>query len=108
MGVKSLPELIDWAKARPGQLTCGTSGHGSGAHFICELLARSATIKLNTVPYKGTGAMLLDTASGQIHITIGFLAEVDKQYVQSYLPQNALHAFLSCRRWPNKGILALT
>ena len=83
MGVKTLPELIDWAKARPGQLTCGTSGHGSGAHFICELLARSANIKLNTVPYKGTGAMLLDTASGQIHITIGFLAEVDKQYIQS-------------------------
>jgi tripartite-type tricarboxylate transporter receptor subunit TctC len=81
MGVKTLAELIDWAKARPGQLACGTSGHGSGAHFICELFARSANIKLNTVPYKGTGAMLLDTASGQINITIGFLAEVDKQYI---------------------------
>ncbi len=81
MGVKTLAELVEWAKARPDQLSCGTSGHGSGAHFICELFARSANIKLNTVPYKGTGAMLLDTAAGQIHITIGFLAEVDKQYI---------------------------
>jgi tripartite-type tricarboxylate transporter receptor subunit TctC len=42
LGVKTLPELIAWAKARPGQLLCGTSGHGSGQHFACELLARSA------------------------------------------------------------------
>jgi tripartite-type tricarboxylate transporter receptor subunit TctC len=81
MGVKTLEDLVAWAKARPGQLSCGTSGHGSGAHFICELFARRANISLNTVPYKGTGAMLLDTASGQIHMTIGFLAEVDKQYI---------------------------
>ena len=81
LGVKTLPELIEWAKARPGQLLCGTSGHGSGAHFICELLARSAKIQVRSIPYKGTGPMLLDTASGQVHITVGFLAEVDKQYI---------------------------
>ena len=81
MGVKTLPELIEWAKARPGQLTCGTAGHGSGQHFICELLARSAKIQLRSVPYKGTGPMLLDVASGNIHVAIGFLAEVDKQYI---------------------------
>jgi tripartite-type tricarboxylate transporter receptor subunit TctC len=81
LGVKTLPELIAWAKARPGQLLCGTSGHGSGQHFACELLARHAKIELRTVPYKGTGPMLLDTAAGQVHISIGFLAEVDKQYI---------------------------
>ncbi|MBP8306302.1 MAG: tripartite tricarboxylate transporter substrate binding protein [Burkholderiaceae bacterium] len=81
MGVKTLAELIEWAKARPGQLTCGTAGHGSGQHFICELLARSAKIQLRSVPYKGTGPMLLDVASGNIHVAIGFLAEVDRQYI---------------------------
>jgi tripartite-type tricarboxylate transporter receptor subunit TctC len=45
------------------------------------LLARNAKIELRTVPYKGTGPMLLDTAAGQVHIAIGFLAEVDKQYI---------------------------
>jgi tripartite-type tricarboxylate transporter receptor subunit TctC len=81
MGVKSLAELVDWARANPGKLTCGTAGHGSGQHFICELLARSAKIQLRSVPYKGTGPMLVDVAGGQIHVAIGFLAEVDKQYI---------------------------
>ncbi len=81
MGIKSLAELIDWARARPGQLLCATAGHGSGAHFICELFARSAGIQLRSVPYKGSGPMLLDTASGQVHITMGYLAEVEKQYI---------------------------
>ncbi len=83
LGVKSLAELIDWAKANPGKLLCGTSGHGSGQHFICELLARSAKIQVRSVHYKGTGPMLLDTAAGQVHISIGFLAEVDKQYIKT-------------------------
>jgi tripartite-type tricarboxylate transporter receptor subunit TctC len=92
MGVKTLPELIEWARARPGQLMCGTSGHGSGQHFICELLARSAKIQLRSVPYKGTGPMLLDVATSQIHVAIGFLAEVDRQYIQpgKVIPVGAL------------------
>lgn len=81
LGPKTLAELVTWAKANPGKLLCGTSGHGSGQHFTCEILARSAGIKLQTVPYKGTGPMLQDTAAGQVHIAIGFLAEVDKQYI---------------------------
>lgn len=81
LGPKTLPELIDWARARPGQLLCGTSGHGTGQHFTCEMLARAGNIKLQTVPYKGTGPMLQDTAAGQVHVSIGFLAEVDRQYI---------------------------
>lgn len=82
LGPKTLPELIAWAKARPGELLCGTAGHGTGSHFTCELLQRTAGIKLRTVAYKGTSPMLLDTASGQVHIAIGYLAEVDRQYIQ--------------------------
>jgi tripartite-type tricarboxylate transporter receptor subunit TctC len=81
LGPKTLPELVEWARARPGQLLCGTAGHGSGQHFTCEILARAANIKLQTVPYKGTGPMLQDTAAGQVHVSIGFLAEVDRQYI---------------------------
>ncbi|MBL8384464.1 MAG: tripartite tricarboxylate transporter substrate binding protein [Burkholderiales bacterium] len=81
MGPKTLQELVEWARARPGQLSCGTAGHGSGQHFVCEMLARAANIRLQTVPYKGTGPMLQDTAAGQVHVSIGFLAEVDRQYI---------------------------
>jgi tripartite-type tricarboxylate transporter receptor subunit TctC len=46
-------------------------------------LARAAGIQIRPVHYKGTAPMLLDTATGQVHLTIGFLAEVDKQYIQT-------------------------
>ena len=64
------------SRTNPGQLLCGNSGHGSGQHFVCELLARSAGIKLQNVPYKGTGPMLLGTASGKVHISIGLFETV--------------------------------
>jgi tripartite-type tricarboxylate transporter receptor subunit TctC len=83
LGVKTLPELIAWAKARPGQLLCGTAGNGSASHFACEMLARNANINLRTVPYKGTAPMLQDVAAGQVHLTIAFLAEVDKPFIQT-------------------------
>lgn len=83
LGPKTLPELIAWAKARPGELLCGTAGHGTGSHFTCEMLKRTAGIDLRSVAYKGTGPMLLDTASGQVHLSIGYLAEVDRQYIQT-------------------------
>ena len=81
LGVKTLPELIAWTKARSDGVLCATSGHGSGQHFSCELLARSANINVRSVPYKGTGPALLDTAGGQMHIAVGYLAEVEKQYI---------------------------
>ncbi len=81
-GPKTLAEVVEWARTRPGQLLCGTAGHGSGQHFTCEMLARSANIKLQTVPYKGTAPMLLGTATGEVHVSIGFLAEVDRQYIE--------------------------
>lgn len=81
MGPKTVAELVQWAKARPGQLMCGTSGHGSGAHFICELLARTAGIELRHVAYKGSAPMLLDMAAGQIHLGLGYLAEVERQFI---------------------------
>ncbi len=83
LGVRSIPELIAWARANPGKLLCGTAGHGSGQHFTCELLARAAGIEVRSIHYKGTGPMLVDLASGQVHIGMGFLAELDRQYIQT-------------------------
>jgi tripartite-type tricarboxylate transporter receptor subunit TctC len=102
-----MAQLIDWAKAHPGKLMCGTAGHGSGPHFKCELLARAAGVPIRPVPYKGTAPMLLDTASGQVHFTVGFLAEVDKQYIQTgkVVPIAAL-APKRLARFPNVPTMA--
>jgi tripartite-type tricarboxylate transporter receptor subunit TctC len=69
--VKTLPELIAYAKARPGQLNYVSSGIGSSQHLISEMFAMRAGIKLTHIPYKGAGAALADVAAGHAQISIG-------------------------------------
>lgn len=61
----SAAELIRLARARPGALNFASAGQGSITHMACELFAHMAGIKLNHVPYKGTGPALTDTIAGQ-------------------------------------------
>jgi tripartite-type tricarboxylate transporter receptor subunit TctC len=72
MPVKSVAELIAYAKARPGQLSFGSSGVGSPHHLAGELLAQMAGLKLNHVPYKGGAPAVTDLIGG--HISMAFLS----------------------------------
>ena len=65
---KSIADFIQLAKARPGQLNFASSGTGTIAHLSAELLNLSAKIKVQHVPYKGTGPALTDLLGGQVHI----------------------------------------
>ena len=62
---KTIQELIALAKSRPGNLNYATPGQGGITHLATELFATMAGIKLNHVPYKGTGPALTDTIAGQ-------------------------------------------
>jgi tripartite-type tricarboxylate transporter receptor subunit TctC len=62
---KSAAELIALAKAKPGTLNFASAGQGSITHMACELFAYMAGIKMNHIPYKGTGPALTDTIGGQ-------------------------------------------
>jgi len=65
---RSLRELLELARARPGLLSYGSAGQGSINHLALELLKiRSGTNFLH-VPYKGMGPALLDLAGGQIQM----------------------------------------
>ncbi len=65
---KSMPELVQLAKARPGQLNCAHSGPGTTAHLGCEMLKGSARIDIVPVPYKGTVPAIIDVIGGQAHL----------------------------------------
>ena len=67
--VKSVRELIDLAKARPGQLLYGTAAHGSSGHLAGEMFNQLAGTNLVQVPYKGAAPALTDLIGGQIHMT---------------------------------------
>ena len=65
---KTLQELIAAAKAKPGSINFASAGQGSITHMVAELFQSRAGIKMNHVPYKGTGPALTDTISGQTDI----------------------------------------
>jgi tripartite-type tricarboxylate transporter receptor subunit TctC len=66
--VKSTQELIALAKAKPGQVNFASSGQGSVIHMATELFQSMAGIKMNHIPYKGTGPALTDTLGGQTDV----------------------------------------
>ena len=63
---RSVRELIALAKARPGNVSYGTSGNGSTGHMAAELLNRQAGVKMLHVPYKGNSQALVDVIGGQV------------------------------------------
>jgi tripartite-type tricarboxylate transporter receptor subunit TctC len=66
--VKTPKELVELAKAKPGQLTFASSGVGAAAHLTTELLMLTTGIKMIHVPYKGTAPALLDLSGGQVSV----------------------------------------
>ena len=63
----NIKELIELAKAKPGQLTFASSGIGAAAHLTTELFMLTTGIKMTHVPYKGTAPALQDLIGGQIN-----------------------------------------
>ena len=61
----SLKDLVEDAKARPGQLTCATSGVGTSPHLVCEMLNQQLGLKITPVPYRGGIPAITDVIGGQ-------------------------------------------
>ncbi|HEX9329652.1 MAG TPA: tripartite tricarboxylate transporter substrate binding protein [Reyranella sp.] len=78
--VKTVGELIAYAKKNPGKLSFGSSGVGAAAHLTSELMKQVTGIDMVHVPYKGTAPALADLASGNIQVLIdapiGVMAQV--------------------------------
>lgn len=64
----SIKQLVDLAKAKPGQLTFASSGIGAAAHLTTELLMLTTGIRMIHVPYKGTAPALQDLMGGQVTV----------------------------------------
>jgi tripartite-type tricarboxylate transporter receptor subunit TctC len=64
--VKSVHELIAYAKANPGKLSFAHSGTGSGQHMSGELFKKMAGIDIVHIPYKGGGPAVQDLVAGQV------------------------------------------
>jgi tripartite-type tricarboxylate transporter receptor subunit TctC len=73
---KTLRELIDYAKARPGELNYASPGQGSVGHLSMALLLARAGVKMEAVLYKGGGPAVADMVAGHVPCYFGNLNEL--------------------------------
>jgi tripartite-type tricarboxylate transporter receptor subunit TctC len=76
LGVKTIQELIDKAKANPGKIDFASSGVGSTSHLCMSLFMAMAGIEMNHIPYKGTSQSLQDVITGRVPVMIDNLAPI--------------------------------
>ena len=72
--VKSVPDLIDHAKANPGKINIASAGPGTGPHVACELFKMMTGVDMVQVPYKAS--YMTDLLGGQIPIAFGPIAQI--------------------------------
>ncbi len=93
---RSLADLIEAARQRPGRLTYSSSGVGTTLHLAAELINTTAGVKMNHAPYKGTDAYN-DLIGGVLDMSVGSIAGAT-----GLLREGRLRAIAvtSGERWP--------
>jgi len=77
--VRTVAELVAYAKANPGKLSYGSSGSGSAQHMAAELFKAQTGTNITHVPYKGTGALVGDLVAGHIQVAFADQASMMPQ-----------------------------
>jgi tripartite-type tricarboxylate transporter receptor subunit TctC len=98
LGVSSVKELIALAKKNPGKIDFASSGNGGAQHLVTELFMYMAGIKMNHVPYKGSGPAQQDLMSGIIKVSF-----VGTPIAIPHMKSGRLKALgvSSAKRWPD-------
>jgi tripartite-type tricarboxylate transporter receptor subunit TctC len=73
--VKSVAELVTWAKSRPGKLSYGSSGIGSVAQLAMALFLKRAGLDMTPVHYRGNAPALADVVAGHVPVMFSSLAD---------------------------------
>jgi tripartite-type tricarboxylate transporter receptor subunit TctC len=66
--MKSVKDVVDFAKANPGKLSFASSGNGGAPHLAGELFQNVTGIKMLHVPYRGSGPAVIDVGAGRVDI----------------------------------------
>ena len=76
LSVRSVKELIGFARARPGELNYSAGSPGSNPHLAMELLSSIRGLRMVHVPYKGQGPAIIDAVAGHVHMTMATILGV--------------------------------
>jgi tripartite-type tricarboxylate transporter receptor subunit TctC len=68
LGIHNVADFVNYAKARPGQLSMASSGNGTSIHLAGELFKSQTGIFMTHIPYRGSGPALLDLVGGNVDV----------------------------------------
>ena len=103
---KSLKDLVDAAKAKPGKINMASAGNGTIGHVGGELYQRRAGIKLTHVPYKGAGPAVTDLLGGSVDVFFGNSQSVGGQVSGARLRPLAVTSLKRLANFPNVATVA--
>ena len=98
--IKSIKDLVAWAKANPGKFTYGSTGIGTSPHLAVEEFAQRAGIQLNHIPFKGNADNMQAVLGGHTMAasdSTGWAPHVDSGKLRLL----ATYGSKRTRRWPN-------
>lgn len=72
--IRTVGNLIEFAKANPGKLNYSITGLGTTSHIFMEMLQQAANVELTVVPYKGPSQQIPDLLRGEIEVMLDFSA----------------------------------
>jgi tripartite-type tricarboxylate transporter receptor subunit TctC len=71
---RTLAELVALAKAKPGELSYASGGNGAPTHLAGEMLNTEAAVRINHIPYRGTGPAMNDIIAGHVPLGVNGLS----------------------------------
>src|SRR5256885_7563051 len=85
---RDLKELIGWLKANPGKASAGTAGSGAATHIGGIYFQNATGTRFELVPYKGSGAAMVDLVGGRIGLMIdqasNFIPQLRGRKIKAY------------------------
>ncbi|MCE2877931.1 MAG: tripartite tricarboxylate transporter substrate binding protein [Comamonadaceae bacterium] len=97
--VKTLPEFMAYARARPGQVNYGSAGNGGISHLVPEMFKNATGLSMVHVPYRGSAPAFTDLMAGQVQ----FMAESIPQ-AAAYHKQGKVRALAVTSRERNPAL----
>lgn len=109
-GIHSLKQLVEQARAKPGDLAYASAGIGGTQHLSAEMFKAAAQIDIRHIPYKGSGPAQADFLGHQVplmvdSVTAGLPHVQNKKAVALAVTTAAgCRSYPTCRRWPSPAI----
>lgn len=99
--IKTLTDLLAFAKANPGKLNFGSAGNGTAHHLAGELFKTMTGVDLVHVPYKGAGPLMVDLLAGQVDMAFDGMGTSSNQIRAGKLVALAVAANARASVFPN-------